>query len=103
MWNYASGEIANSLISNTIFGFAMLFYTDALGLSPMLAGIAMSVAIFWDAITDPLMGHISDNTKSRFGRRGLISRGFPMRLLSIPLALLFVPPWRNGRRGVRNA
>ncbi len=69
MWNYASGEIANSLISNTIFGFAMLFYTDALGLSPMLAGIAMSVAIFWDAITDPLMGHISDNTKSRFGRR----------------------------------
>ena len=69
MWNYASGEIANSLVSNTIFGFAMLFYTDALGLSPMLAGIAMSVSIFWDAITDPLMGHISDNTKSRFGRR----------------------------------
>jgi len=69
MWNYASGEVANSLISNTIFGFAMLFYTDALGLSPILAGIAMSVAIFWDAITDPLMGHISDNTKSRFGRR----------------------------------
>jgi len=69
MWNYASGEVANSLISNTIFGFAMLFYTDALGLSPMLAGIAMSVSIFWDAITDPLMGHISDNTKSRFGRR----------------------------------
>ncbi len=69
MWNYGSGEIANSLISNTIAGFAMLFYTDALGLSPVLAGIAMSVAIFWDAITDPLMGHISDNTRSRFGRR----------------------------------
>lgn len=69
MWNYASGDIANSLISNAIFGFAMLFYTDALGLSPVLAGVAMSVAIFWDAITDPLMGHISDNTRSRFGRR----------------------------------
>ena len=69
MWTYASSEISNSLVSNTIFGFAMLFYTDALGLSPALAGIAMSVAIFWDAITDPLMGHISDNTRSRFGRR----------------------------------
>jgi len=69
MWTYASSEISNSLISNTIFGFAMIFYTDALGLSPALAGIAMAVAIFWDAITDPLMGHISDNTKSRFGRR----------------------------------
>lgn len=69
MWTYSSGEVANSLIANGIFGFAMLYYTDALGLSPTWAGLAMSIAIFWDGITDPLMGHISDNTRSRFGRR----------------------------------
>lgn len=97
MWNYASGEVANSLVSNTIFGFAMLFYTDALGLSPVLAGVAMSVAIFWDAITDPLMGHISDNTKSRFGRRHqyMLSGGIVM-----VLAFFFVwavpPVFRSG-------
>jgi GPH family glycoside/pentoside/hexuronide:cation symporter len=69
MINYSVGECANSLIMNSLFGFAMLFYTDALGLQHSTAGIAMSLAIFWDAITDPVMGHITDNTKSRFGRR----------------------------------
>ena len=54
---------------NSINGFAMLYYTEALGLSPALAGIAMSIAVFWDALSDPIMGHISDNTRSRFGRR----------------------------------
>lgn len=69
MVNYSVGECANSLLMNSLSGFAMLYYTEALGLSPALAGIAMAVAIFWDAITDPVMGHITDNTRSRFGRR----------------------------------
>jgi len=69
MWVYSLGEVPNSLLFNTISAFAMLFYTDALGLSPIWAGWAMSIAMFWDAISDPLMGHISDNTRSRFGRR----------------------------------
>jgi GPH family glycoside/pentoside/hexuronide:cation symporter len=54
---------------NSLFGFAMLYYTDALGLRHSEAGIAMAVAVFWDAITDPVMGHITDNTQSRYGRR----------------------------------
>ncbi|MEN8193555.1 MAG: MFS transporter, partial [Bacteroidota bacterium] len=51
------------------FAFAMLYYTEALGLNYALAGIAMAVATFWDAVTDPLMAYISDNTRSRYGRR----------------------------------
>lgn len=46
-----------------------MFYTDALGLPAGLAGLAMSLAIFWDAVTDPVMGYISDNTRFKFGRR----------------------------------
>lgn len=69
MIGYSTGEVANSLVANGIFGFAMIYYTDALGLSPTWAGWAMSIAVLWDAISDPLMGHISDNTRSRFGRR----------------------------------
>jgi len=66
---YATGDGASSLVMNSIFGFSLLYFTKALGLDPKLAGIAMAVATFWDAITDPLMGHITDNTRSRFGRR----------------------------------
>lgn len=69
MVGYGLGECANSLVMNGFFGFAMLYYTEALKLSPALAGIAMSVSVFWEAITDPVMGHLSDHTRSRFGRR----------------------------------
>ena len=66
---YSLGECANSLVMNGIFGFAMLFYTKALGLDPAWAGLAMSISVFWEAISEPIMGHVSDNTRSRWGRR----------------------------------
>lgn len=66
---YATGDGAASIVMNTIFGFSMMYYTKALGLDTRLAGIAMAVAVVWDAVVDPVMGHISDNTRSRFGRR----------------------------------
>ncbi len=69
MVKYSSGDATVSLVMNSIFGFAMLYYTNALGLSGKLAGIAMGVATLWDAVSDPVMGHITDNTSSRFGRR----------------------------------
>ena len=69
MMAYSSGECANSLVMNGLFGFAMLYYTKALGLSPSLAGLAMSVSVFREAITDPVMGYVSDRTRSRFGLR----------------------------------
>ena len=69
MFGYGLGECANSLIMNGFFGFAMLYYTEALNLNPSLAGMAMSVSVFWEAITEPVMGHFSDHTRNRFGRR----------------------------------
>ena len=69
MLKYSLGACTESLILNTFFGFSMLYYTKALGLSPELAGIATFIATLWDAVTDPVMGHISDNTRNRFGKR----------------------------------
>ncbi len=66
---YGVGEAATSLIMNGLFGFALIFYTEALGLNPALAGLALSVSVFWEAVTEPAMGYISDRTNSRFGRR----------------------------------
>lgn len=69
MIKYGFGSCVESLILNSFFGFSMLYYTKALGLSPKLAGIATFIATLWDAVSDPIMGHISDNTKSRWGKR----------------------------------
>lgn len=54
----------------TALGFWSLNYlTDTVGLSAALAGTAVMVGKLWDAVTDPVMGYISDRTRSRWGRR----------------------------------
>jgi GPH family glycoside/pentoside/hexuronide:cation symporter len=69
MIKYGLGGCVESLVLNSFFGFSMLYYTKSLGLGPELAGIATFIATVWDGIIDPIMGHISDNTKSRIGKR----------------------------------
>lgn len=69
IWGYALGEGGTSLTMNGIAAFAMLYYTQALGLPFAQAGFAFAVASIWDAIVDPAIGHWSDNTHSRWGRR----------------------------------
>jgi len=66
---YALGEGAISITMNGVSNFALLFYTQVLGLGAGYAGLALSISTFFDAAVDPIMGHISDNTRSRWGRR----------------------------------
>jgi GPH family glycoside/pentoside/hexuronide:cation symporter len=66
---YGVGECAYSLVLNSLFNFAMLYYTTALGLSPALTGAALGIAVLLELVGDPLMGHVSDRTRHRFGRR----------------------------------
>jgi len=49
--------------------FYLIFLTDVVKLNPGLAGTIVLISRIWDAVSDPLMGIISDNTKSKFGRR----------------------------------
>jgi len=85
---YSFGEGANSLIMNGVNGFAMLFYTEALGLPAAMAGAALSVSVFWEALSEPAMGYISDNTRSRWGAR------FPWILAGgVLMAAAFIAIW----------
>jgi GPH family glycoside/pentoside/hexuronide:cation symporter len=54
----------------TLMGFWSLKYlTDTVGLAAALAGAAVMAGKVWDAVTDPVMGYISDRTRTRWGRR----------------------------------
>ena len=68
----------------------MLKYMTTFGIAMALASTIMMIAKFWDAITDPLMGFITDNTRSKWGRRKpyIIAGGV---CLIIAMALLFAP------------
>ena len=96
IYGYATGEGAVSLSMNGIANFAMLFYTQVLGLGPKYAGMALSITILWDAISDPIMGHITDNTRSRFGRRHPYILGGGLLLAVSFFFLWFVPAGFSG-------
>ena len=88
---YGVGSVAEGT-KNTAFNVFLLFYYNAvLGLSGTLTGAAIFVALCVDAFTDPLMGSISDNTHSRWGRRHpfMYASALPM---AICFYLVFNPP-----------
>ncbi len=67
-----------------------VFLTNIIGLRPALAGVVTLISEIWDAISDPLMGIISDNTKTKMGRRRpyILVGGC---LLAVAFALIFMP------------
>lgn len=88
---YGIGNLPEG-VKTAAFGFFLLFYyNQVLGLSGSLAGVALLVAMCFDAVSDPLVGSWSDFTRSKWGRRHPF-----MYLAAVPFALcfflLFLPP-----------
>jgi len=68
-WYYGSASIAFG-IKNNAFSYLLLIYsTQVLGIPGYLAAMALAIAMAWDAVSDLLLGHWSDKTQSRLGRR----------------------------------
>jgi GPH family glycoside/pentoside/hexuronide:cation symporter len=85
---YAMGDMGIS-ISYFVVGFFFIYYlTDILGMSPFLAGLAFFIGKLWDGINDPLMGILSDRTRSRFGRKRVY-----VLFGALPLAVSFILLW----------
>jgi GPH family glycoside/pentoside/hexuronide:cation symporter len=68
-WIYGSGDLGFS-ITNTIRNvYLALFLTDVIGVAPKVAALAFFVGSTWDYVNDPIIGYISDRTRTRWGRR----------------------------------
>jgi len=65
---FGAGHLVLNLLPGALAVF-MFFLVTAFGMDPFLAGLLGGLPRIFDAITDPVMGFISDNTKSKFGRR----------------------------------
>ncbi|MBI9105043.1 MAG: MFS transporter [Spirochaetales bacterium] len=63
------GDFFGGASINTISFFYLIFLTDVVNIPPSLAGTAIMISKLWDAFTDPLMGVITDRTRTRFGKR----------------------------------
>lgn len=65
---YAVGSLGREISNNLINVFFMAYLTVVIGLQGWIVGIIFAVSKLWDAINDPMMATIINNTKSRFGR-----------------------------------
>jgi GPH family glycoside/pentoside/hexuronide:cation symporter len=66
---YGAGELGPAMAGSTIIFFQLVFLTDVAGMNPALAGSVLLVARIWDAVNDPLIGWLSDHTRTPWGRR----------------------------------
>jgi len=65
---FGAGHLVLNLLPGAL-GVFMFFLLTAFGMDPFLAGLLGGLPRIFDALTDPIMGFISDNTKSKWGRR----------------------------------
>ncbi len=89
--NAGAGQLVESVSSTVFSTFLFFYYTAILGLPGSLVGAATAISLVIDAIADPLLGSLSDNARSRWGRRvPFMFVGAP--LVALGLGLVFSPP-----------
>lgn len=96
---YGTGSVADGIKNSVFNSFLLFYYTGVLGLSGSLAGTALFFAMCFDAVSDPLVGYLSDHTRSRLGRRHpyMYAAVVPM---SVSIYLLLAPPAGLGELGL---
>ena len=85
---YGFGAVANGAKSNGFNYLLLFYYSQVIGLRADLVSLGILIALVFDAISDPLVGYISDNTHSRLGRRHPY-----MYAAGVPVALAYYFLW----------
>jgi glycoside/pentoside/hexuronide:cation symporter, GPH family len=85
---YGAGDFGTAIVAALKGFFLLIFLTDVARLEPAAAGSILLITKIWDAVNDPMVGWLSDRTRTRWGRRR------PWILFgAIPFGLLFFLLW----------
>lgn len=89
--SYGVGQMSQGVKDTAFQSFVVFYYSQVMGLPAITAGLAALIALLFDAVSDPLMGDVSDNWHSKLGRRHpfMIAAVIPFPL---SLYMLFSPP-----------
>ena len=67
-YSFGIGALGKDLCYAIVSSYLMIYFTDSIGLAPAFVGSLFLVARLWDAVNDPAMGMIVDNTKTKWGK-----------------------------------
>lgn len=97
---FGAGDMGPGMTANLVVFSFLAFLTNVAGLSPSLAGLILLVGKIWDAVNDPLIGYLSDRTRSRWGRRHawMLFGSIPF---GISFFLLWIVPGADSSPGVK--
>ncbi|MDJ0737563.1 MAG: MFS transporter [Nostocaceae cyanobacterium] len=85
---YGAGDLGPAITANIAVFFMLVFLTNVAGIPAGLAGSILLVGKIWDAVNDPIVGVLTDKTKSRWGRR------LPWMFFgAIPFGIFFFLQW----------
>lgn len=98
---FGIGEVANRYGENGINDVATPIYNTILKLPPDTIGWILGLMRIWDAVTDPIMGYISDNWKGQRGRRKpFILLGAILMAIAYPLVWMASPDWTQNAKTI---
>jgi glycoside/pentoside/hexuronide:cation symporter, GPH family len=85
---YGAGDLGPAITANVLGVFLLIFFTNVAGLKPGMAGSILLISKIWDAVNDPIVGVLSDRTRSRWGRR------HPWMIFgAVPFGIFFFLQW----------
>ena len=95
---FAFGDMGCNFSWALTSSFLMIFYTDVFKISAASVSVLMLISRLWDAINDPMIGIMSDRTRTKWGRYR------PWLFMAVPMALFTVltfwahPDWSSGAK-----
>ena len=91
---YGFGDVGCNFSWMFVSNFLMIFYTDVFGISMAAVSALMLFSRFWDAINDPIVGGLTDKTKTRWGRyRPWLLVAAPITAVLLMLTFWAQPDW----------
>lgn len=85
---FGAGDLGPAITANIQVVFLLIFFTNAAGLEPGIAGSILMIGKVWDAVNDPIVGVLTDRTQNRWGRR------LPWMIWgAVPFGIFFFLQW----------
>lgn len=93
---FGLGDFGNNFVWTFVGSYLMIFYTDVFGIPMAAVSLLMLIARAWDAINDPIIGGLSDRTRTRWGRYRpwVLLMSFPTAIITV-LTFWAHPDWPN--------